>query len=64
MLRKEKSYEEMEVAKKRGDKNFIFKILYDVMYHHMMISKNGLPLLEAILAVFSDKLLEQVKGKR
>ena len=38
-------------------------MLYDVMYHQIMASKPGLPLLEAIIAVFSDKLLEQVKGK-
>lgn len=63
MLSKEKAYEEMMTAKKRGDEDFIFKMLYDVMYHQMMASKPGLPLLEAIIAVFSDKPLDEVKGK-
>ena len=63
MLSKEKAYEEMISAKKRGDENFIFKMLYDVMYHQIMVCDEGIPLLEAIIAVFSNKALEQVKGK-
>ena len=52
MLSKEKAYEEMRSAKKRGDENFIFKMLYDVMYHQIMVCDEGIPLLEAIICCF------------
>ncbi len=63
MLSEEKVIENIVEAKKRGDINFIFEMLWDIMFRQVLGSLPGMPLLEVIVSVFSGEAIEKVKGK-
>ena len=63
MLSEEKVIENIVEAKKRGDINFIFEMLWNIMFRQVLGSLPGMPLLEVIVSVFSGEAIEKVKGK-
>lgn len=59
-----KSKKEIEITLKenKGD-DFVLPMTWDVMFEQMFISKEAMPLLEHIIAVFGNIDINDVKGK-
>lgn len=59
-----KSKKEIEITlKENKGADFVLPMTWDVMFEQMFISKEAMPLLEHIIAVFGNIDINDVKGK-